>query len=151
MPDLVTHLAAGFLSGRPLRLARSAVVFYLGALLPDLLSRPFHIPFPAVFPATQPFHSPFVLFALCWLAALFFRADQRSRIFWLLYGGCWTHLLLDMLQVHLIGGYAWLAPFSWRTYSIGFLGPEDFLRFLPLSIPLILLAFVLAWRRGMPR
>jgi len=145
MPDLVTHLAAGFLASRFFRLGRFLVLFYLGALLPDLLSRPFHIPFPPIFPATQPFHAPLVLFAFCWLAALFFRAEARRGVFAALYAGCLSHLLLDLLQTHLIGGYIWLFPFSTRTYSLGFAEPEYFLDYLWLTLPLSLLAFSLAW------
>jgi len=68
-------------------------------------------------------------------------------VFWLIYGGCWTHILMDMLQIHLLGGYMWFYPFSLKTFSFGFTGPEAFLNFLWLTIPLNLLAFFLAWRK----
>lgn len=134
MPDLVTHVAGAYLAKRGLRIAGQASLFYLGAILPDLLSRPIHLLRPALFPSTQPLHSPAGVFLACWLIALFFRSDQRRRVFWLLWGGSITHFLLDLLQKHLVGGYAWLYPFSFRFYSFGFIRPEDPLYVLPLTL-----------------
>ncbi|HOO77458.1 MAG TPA: hypothetical protein PK636_04295 [bacterium] len=143
MPDLVTHFAGAWLAGRAAGLKRFAPVFYLGAILPDLVTRPIHIVWPRAFPATQPFHAPAVLFFLCWLLALCFRRNQRVRIFWLLYGGCLLHAAMDMLQKHLVGGYMWLYPFTTRTFSLGFVSPDRFVALLPLTLAAVLVAALL--------
>jgi len=146
MPDLITHVAGAYLAKRSLGIAGKASLFYLGAILPDLLSRPVHIVWPALFPSTQPLHSPIGVFLSCWLIALFFREDQRRTVFWLLGGGSLVHFLFDMLQKHLVGGYAWFYPFSFHFYSFGFIRPEDPLYFLPLTLGAAGAVFLLARR-----
>ena len=148
MPDLITHVAGAYLVKRGIRIAGMASLFYLGAILPDLLSRPIHLIRPALFPSTQPLHSPIGVFLACWLISLFFRSDQRKTAFWLLWGGSIVHFLLDMLQKHLVGGYAWLFPFSFRLYSFGFIRPEDSLYFLPLTLAAVLIVYLIGRRKS---
>ncbi len=148
MPDLITHVAGAYLAKRGFRIAGMASLFYLGAILPDLLSRPLHLLWPALFISTQPLHSPIGVFLVCWLIALFFREDQRRLAFRLLAGGSIVHFLLDLLQKHLVGGYAWLYPFSFRFYSLGFIRPEDSLLFLPLTLAAAAVVFLVHRRRG---
>ena len=148
MPDLVTHLAGGYLVKKFTRLSRGVVLLYLGALLPDLASRPLHIVCPAIYPATQPLHSPVGAFLYCWLISLFFRSDQRKSVFFLLFGGSLLHFVLDMFQRHLVGGYLWLFPFSLRPFSFGCFWPEDALRVLPYTFLMVLIVFLIsAWRK----
>ena len=148
MPDLVTHFASGYLVKKFTRLSRGAVLLYLGALLPDLISRPLHILIPALYPATQPLHSPVGAFLLCWMISLLFRADQRRGVFFLLFGGSLLHFSLDIFQKHLVGGYLWLFPFSLKPFSFGCFWPEDALYFLPYTILVVLVVYLVsAWRR----
>ena len=148
MPDLVTHLASAYLLKKFTRLSRGVVLFYLGALLPDLLSRPLHLVRPAIYPATQPLHSPVGAFLSCWLISLFFRSDQRKSVFFLLFSGSLLHFGLDILQKHLVGGYLWLFPLSLQPYSIGYFWPEDALFVLPYTILLVLIVYLFsAWRK----
>jgi hypothetical protein len=142
MPDLVTHIAGAYLINRGWKIARGAVFFYLGAMLPDLITRPFHIIYPPLLPATMGMHSPAAAFLVCWLISLVFRIDQRRPVFWLLFSGCLVHFLMDAAQKHLTGGYLWLFPFSNQTYSWGIIWPEDALRFLPLTGLVVLLFWV---------
>jgi len=143
MPDLITHIAGAYLAGRGMKIARGAALFYLGAMLPDLITRPFHILYPRLLPATMGLHAPVPVFLACWLISLLFRIDQRRPVFWLLFSGSLLHFLMDTAQKHLTGGYIWLFPFSGRQYSWGFIWPETSIRFLPITI-LIVLPF-LAW------
>ncbi len=143
MPDLVTHIAGAFLVGRGMKIARGAAFFYLGAMLPDLITRPFHIVYPPLLPATLGLHAPVAVFLFCWLASLFFRSDQRKPVFWLLFSGSLLHFLMDTAQKHLAGGYPWLFPFSNRRFSWGFIWPEDSIRFLPVTLLIVLPVF--AW------
>lgn len=146
MPDLVTHLASAYLLKKFTRLSRGVVLFYLGALLPDLLSRPLHLVWPVIFPATQPLHSPVGAFLSCWLISLFFRSDQRKSVFFLLFSGSLLHFCLDILQRHLLGGYLWLFPFSVQPYSLGCFWPEDALSVLPYTLLVVLIVYLIsAW------
>ncbi len=138
MPDLVTHIAGAYLVKKGVRITRYAVLFYLGALLPDLVSRPLHIIWPKLLPATQAFHCPFGVFLICWLISLFFRLDQRKAVFWLLLAGGFVHLLMDAGQMHLVGGYLWFFPVSLKTFSLGLFWPEDSIRFLPYTAMIVL-------------
>jgi hypothetical protein len=52
-----------------------------------------------------------------------------------------------MLQKHLVGGYAWLFPFSFRLYSFGFIRPEDSLYFLPLTLAAVLIVYLIKQRK----
>ena len=147
MPDLVTHIAGAYLVNRGWKIGRGAAFFYLGAMLPDLVTRPFHIIYPRLLPATLGLHAPGPVFLACWLVSLFFRVDQRKPVFWLLFSGSLLHFLMDTAQKHLIGGYLWLFPFSGRKYSWGFIWPEDTIRFLPLTLLVVGLVFAAGrWR-----
>jgi hypothetical protein len=152
MPDLVTHIAGAYLVNRGWKIGRGAAFFYLGAMLPDLITRPLHIVFPRLLPATLGIHAPVPVFFVCWLISLCFRADQRKPVFWLLFSGSLLHFLMDAAQKHLIGGYLWLFPFSSRSYSGGFIWPEDSIRFLPLTLLIVILVFAGSrWRTGRKR
>ena len=147
MPDLVTHFAGAYLVNRVWKIGRGAVIFYLGAMLPDLITRPLHILYPRLLPATLGLHSPAGVFLACWLISLFFRSDQRKPVFWLLFSGSLLHFLMDAAQKHLSGGYLWLFPFSSRRISVGFIWPEDSIRFLPVTLLIVLLVFAVSrWR-----
>lgn len=139
MPDLVTHIAGAYLVKKGFRITKFLVLFYLGTMLPDLVSRPFHIIWPQTLLATQIFHSLVGVFLICWLISLFFREDQRKTVFFLLLSGSIVHLILDAGQMHLIGGYIWFFPFSTKTFSAGLFWPEDSVRFLPYTVILVLI------------
>ncbi len=151
MPDLITHFAGAYLVNRGWKIGRGAVIFYLGAMLPDLITRPFHIIWPSLLPATLGLHSPAGAFLACYLISLLFRSDQRSPVFWLLLSGSLLHFLMDTAQKHLTGGYLWLFPFSSRRITVGFIWPEDSIRFLPITLLILALVFAVSrwreWRR----
>ena len=148
MPDLITHMAGAYLVKKGFRITKFLVLFYLGAMLPDLVSRPFHIIWPQTLFASQAFHSPVGSFLICWLVSLFFREDQRKPVFWLLLSGSIVHLIMDAGQMHLIGGYLWFFPFSMKTFTAGLFWPEDSVRFLPYTMIFVLIVVGYSkWRR----
>ncbi len=137
MPDLLTHFTAAYLITRPWLVERFRAIFYLGTVLPDLVSRPLYILFPKLAIYTVACHTPiFVLFFCLLLAELFVPQIRRQVLFFLLTGAT-LHFLLDALQKHLFGGYYWFFPFSWQSGEIGLFWPEDPLRFIPLWLLLI--------------
>jgi hypothetical protein len=140
MPDLITHAAAAYFASRPDRYARHRAAFYLGTIIPDILSRPIYIIRAELFPYTVGIHTPVFLAAFCLLLSQFFSETIRAGICRFLLAGVGLHLLLDLLQSHLFGGYFWLFPFSWRSFEIGLFWPETLLSFAPLWIIMILLS-----------
>lgn len=144
MPDLLTHLCSAQLVRRGL-LDRLFPLFALGAMLPDLLSRPAHILFPAAYPFVKPLHSPLVCIPCCALLAFLFVPGIRRAAFACLLAGTALHLALDAFQRQLGPEYFWLFPFSWRSGALGLFWPEQALVFLPVTVAVTLL--VSAWRR----
>ncbi|MDD5555860.1 MAG: hypothetical protein PHN82_01285 [bacterium] len=143
MPDLVTHLCAAQVIRRLLRL-RLFPLFALGAVLPDLLSRPAHILFPGTAPFVVAFHSPVVLLLCCLLASLLFARPIRRACLGYLAAGSALHLALDVMQKQICPVYYyWLFPFSRWTWDADLFWPEQALLLLPVTIAVTALVTVL--------
>ena len=150
MPDLLGHLAFARVSRAVPAVARFtatpglSAVFYLGAAWPDLVTRPFHILYPPCHPYVEVLHAPLLqpLWAIA-IAALF-APPLRRRVALVLLAGMATHLALDLVQHHLVGGYLWAFPFSFQRTGAGLLWAEDTL--LWITPPLCLVAALLEWR-----
>ncbi len=140
MPDLLTHYTAAYFFSRPSAFSRFRAVFYLGTILPDIISRPVYILFPKLAAYTVAMHTPVFLFFLCLFLAELFQKGIKENVRNYLFMGVLLHLVLDLLQKHLVGGYFWLFPFSWKTFEIGLFWPDAPLRFAPVWIFLILLS-----------
>ncbi len=151
MADLVTHLCAVLLPGALVR-SPLVVVVAAGAALPDLLGRAVPlaldgarragapIPEAAIWPWVG-LHEPlgWMLVSIL-IGQLFVRRDRRRGVLALWCGGA-MHALVDVLQDHHGQGYLWLAPFSLRTFELGWIGSEATVGWaLPLA-----LATVVAW------
>ena len=143
MPDLLSHLASGYLFLPKLKTRAWFVVFLLGACLPDLATRPFYIIYPKLFWYVMPAHTPLGLLVLCFGLSGFFIAAQRKQVVLTLASGCTLHLLRDLLQRHMHGGYVLLFPFSWVIFEFGLFRSEISFYFLPLWL---LLAGLMVWR-----
>ncbi len=139
MPDLITHLSVAYLSNRWLKVIKYSTLFYVGTILPDILTTALSIPFPKTDFVFYPLHTPLGLFVLCLLISFFFEETKRKGVFFSLIAGCYLHLTLDLLQKHMQPAYALLFPFSWRTFEFGLLWPESIVRFVPAWIMVIVL------------
>jgi hypothetical protein len=147
MPDLVSHYAVAHLAARRWW-QPSTVIFLLGTLLPDLLTRPLYILWPETYWLVMPMHTPVGIVIASWMIAALFRLDGRRQIFMALTLGAFLHFALDAMQRHLIAGYFWLWPFSWWTTEWGLFWPEDSLLIAPvLAVTIILLELVLYLKR----
>lgn len=131
MPDLVTHVMAGYGLQRALW-PRLSPWFLIGAVLPDILTRPFTILWPGSFWWTMPLHTPMGLLLVC--AAIGLLAGRTVSVFGNLGAGVLAHLFLDLFQAHLAGSYYLLFPFSWRSVEVDLMWPETTLYLLPLWI-----------------
>ncbi|MBN1542671.1 hypothetical protein JW992_11045 [candidate division KSB1 bacterium] len=136
MPDLITHTFAAYLLVRWWQHPAHRAVFYLGTLLPDLISRPIYILFPQLMPFTYGLHTPLFVFLFCLLVAEFFARD-RSKIRVLLCSGAALHFFLDMLQRHIGMGYLWGFPLTWKSFEIGWFWPETPMRWVPVWLTTI--------------
>lgn len=138
MPDLVTHFTAAYLLKIPRRWSRFRVPFYLGAILPDLMSRPFYIVYPPAGYFIFSLHTPVILIVVCFLIAQFFEREIRSGVRANLLLGIALHFSLDLLQKTTIAGYFWLFPFSWKDLDLGLFWPHESIRLVPVWIGLVI-------------
>ena len=139
MPDLVTHISIAYLFKRWTKILEYSAIFYLGTILPDILTRPFYILFPNTFWAVLPLHAPIPLFFVCCLIAYLFDEPSRKGVLISLASGVYFHLLLDFFQRHIEPEFMLLFPFSWKAFEFGLFWAEDSLYTIPLWIFLILL------------
>ncbi len=149
MPDLITHSAAAYFLSRDKRMAHYRAFFYIGAILPDVLTRPVYILFPKLFFFTVAIHTPVFMLVAVLFFSEFFRAEIKRPVALFTLAGVALHFLMDVFQRHLLTGYYWFFPFSWRSVEIPLFWPETPVRFIPLWIALVLgTELMLYWRRG---
>jgi hypothetical protein len=144
MPDLVTHLASGYVAAIPLRHHMTLrLMFLTGVLLPDLLTRPFYILVPASYDFVRPLHTPIGYSIACWLITQLFaeRGLRRTTLTGLLTGGL-LHFAADALQRQFLKPYLWLFPVCRCETDWGLFGPEASLDVLPVTL---LLTVCLCW------
>ncbi len=146
MPDLVTHTAIAHLIQRPAGMLRRdrpvhdmRVLFYLGTILPDILTRPWYILFPATHDWTLPFHTLLGALLACGILALFFEPNLQKKAFTFLAPGSVLHFILDSFQKQIIGNNFWFYPFSWKDFGYGVLWAGEIMRYIPLWIALVVL------------
>lgn len=137
MPDLITHLSFSYFINKPFRILRNSTLFYCGAVLPDLATRVFSIPYHPAEYALGPLHTPLGIVLLCLLLSFFFAEAERKQVFVSLIAGSSLHLFLDLFQKHMQPGYRLLFPFSWKTFEFGLLWPETIVSMVPLWILII--------------
>ena len=154
MPDLITHTIIARLIAS-FKWRRFALWFAIGAILPDLLTRAPMFFLRGCYRCGWffiPLHTPLVLILVNLLFASFFANKRRlinKTIFWSLFFGSGSHLLLDFLQKHIKDGYYYLFPLSFKSLEAGWFWPEDSLKFLPALI-FLFLGFIIAeriWRK----
>lgn len=142
MPDLLTHLAsaaapATFLRDRPTRIA-----LLLGALLPDVVSKPLYWVTWSRMDFLEPCHSLPGLLILSYAASLFFEVPIRRRTFPALYAGSLLHVALDLMKDNMGTGSASLFyPFSTQVFELGWIDPENVIALAPAALALWGLAF----------
>lgn len=148
MPDLVTHTAAVYLVGRPFLEKDKRVLLYLGAILPDLLVRPFYILFPRLYFYTLAVHTPVFMAVFLALAIEFFKPGMRKKALEFLALGIFSHFILDLLQKHISSGYFWFFPFSWHSFEIGLFWPHQTLPFIPVWLfSVLIIELIIQMRR----
>lgn len=137
MPDLLTHFLVAYLLVQIIGIRRYASIIYVGAILPDILSRSFMLADICSYWFFEPLHTPLVLILSCSLVSYFFEEEIRGEVFAYLLAGVSLHLFMDVFQKHMALGYPWLFPFSWTDCEIGLLWPELSIYFIPVLLSVI--------------
>ena len=138
MPDTLTHLLIVIPIGRRFFQRPWRYICYLGAVLPDVLSRGLGTLFKDTHAYFTPLHTPIGLMVFVIFFMTFFEKRYWKKVVFYLSIGIVFHLIPDAMQSHIYGGgYFWLFPFSWWTYRIGFFGTDTSLYFLPVLIAII--------------
>jgi hypothetical protein len=156
MPDLITHAAIAHLARRPFEFRNPSanpvplrILFYIGVMLPDLMSRPWYILFPALHDWVIAFHTPFGMLVACAFASLLFERRLRKRAFGWLFLGTILHFITDCLQKQVTGNNFWLFPLSWKNFGVGLFWAGEAIPFVPVWIALVLLMeFFFHWKKS---
>ncbi len=148
MPDLVTHLATGYVGAIPLRRrATLRLAFLTGVLLPDLLTRPFYILWPVTFEFVRPLHTPLTYaMACCLLTQSFAERQLRSAVLLGLLAGGALHFAADALQRQVLKPYLWLFPICRCETRWGLFSTEASVDALSWTLTICFLLCVVAKR-----
>jgi len=161
MPDLLTHLASAHIVRRSIEYSREnawsgkeSTLFYLGGILPDLLSKPATIVFPnpEVIWFVSAAHTPAAVLFLSYLIVMVLKTEGRIVAMRFILGGTLLHFGLDIMQKHLASGaYYWFFPFSWKTFNIPLFWPSDTILAIPFLVAgVFLLEVIQRYRRIAP-
>jgi hypothetical protein len=143
MPELITHTIFAYLIRRRKWTIHFIIIFLFGAMLPDLVSRPFIVIFENFQYFFATFHTPIALILICYLISLLFADEIMKKVFLLLLFGVLTHLFLDLFQINIKSqGYGWLFPFSNFDFQIGLFWAEDSILVLHWTIAIFLIDFL---------
>jgi hypothetical protein len=143
MPDLITHTVAAYMIRKRSISTPDLLLYILGAMLPDLATRPFMIMFPPSRYFFHTFHTPVAMMLIVYLISQFFEESIKYRVMKLLSLGVLTHFFLDFFQASVgARGYSWFFPFSYWDLNLGLFWPEDSITVLPIVIAVFLVDFI---------
>jgi len=152
--DLLTHVSSALLvksvSQKPhaVLLATGVVLPDLGSRLPgilfDLLGGQGDLPMVELLLGSEIFHTPIGILGAAMLIAICFVESQRVVVFWNILAGGGLHLLLDVMQRHLAGGYQLWVPLSYEGVELGWVSSEATVWLAPFVLPFSVWAW---WRR----
>jgi len=142
MPDLITHSL--FIYPAKKWFPKGIIFLLIGSILPDLLGRTL-----GVFVSDSSFigwyqtviHTPLVLLFFIYSASFFFPGKERKKVFLFLALGIASHLFLDLFQKTIGPGYLWFFPFSFKSFQIPLLWPDDTIYLIPILIIINIIFF----------
>lgn len=136
MPDLITHIAATHLIVKLPSIFRDRILNYynnyksfifLGAIFPDLISKPFQYISPKLYNFSLPLHSPFVVLITAYILTRFIYIQNKNTSFYTIAIFSVFHILLDNLQKGLNPGYQIFFPFSLKRYGLNLISSEIYI------------------------
>lgn len=148
MPDLITHIAATHLIVRLPSVFRNRILNYynnyksfifLGAIFPDIISKPFQYISPRLYNFSLPLHSPFVVLITAYILTRFIYIKDKNTSFYTIAFFSVFHILLDNFQKGLNPGYQTFFPFSLKRYGFNLISSEIYIY---IMIVLLFFSFI---------
>lgn len=147
MPDLITHTL--FVLPLRYRYKKALLFILLGTILPDILGR-----IAGVFMSGSPIvgwyqlsiHTPFPMLLFIYAFSFLFLQKEREKVFLFLIFGTFAHFFLDFFQKTITFGDLCLFPFSFKSFQIPLIWPDDTIFLIPLFV-LINLLLLLKFRK----
>ena len=144
MPDLITHTL--FVYPLKYRFKKAILFIVLGTILPDILGR-----IAGVFIPGSPIvgwyqlsiHTPFSMILFIYAFSFLFLQKERKNVFIFLILGTFIHFFLDFFQKIISLGNLWLFPFSFKSFQVGIIWPDDTIFLIPILILINLLILLL--------
>lgn len=136
MPDLITHITVTHLAVRFPSLFKSRIynyyseyrlMIFLGAIFPDLISKPLQYFSSSLYTFTLPLHSPFVVLSATFIFSRFVYINNKQTTFYTLAVFSLLHILLDNLQKGLNPGYQTFFPLSLQRYGLNIISSEVYI------------------------
>jgi hypothetical protein len=157
MPDLITHIAASHLAVRFPSVFKNRIykyyteyrlLIFLGAMFPDVISKPFQYISSALYNFSLPIHSPFVVLIASFILTRFVYINNKKTSFYTLAVFSMFHIFMDNLQQGLNPGYQTFFPLSVKRYGLNIISSELYL-YLMISMVIIsaILELYLYWKR----
>lgn len=133
MPDWIVHICVAYLVCRiiyfkyPLFDSPNTILAMVGALLPDIIKlqiifSQFGIDLMDFLPV---FHIPLTSFIVAGIVSLFFENKKIAFLFLVI--GAISHFAMDSLLVSVGEGMYLFFPFSWQTFHLDLISPDDYL------------------------
>ena len=148
MPDLITHSL--FIYPAKKFFPKGILFLLIGSILPDLLGRSL-----GVFISDSSMigwyqtviHTPLALLLFIYSFSFFFPEKGRRKIFLFLALGVASHLFLDLFQKTLGLGYLWFFPFSFKSFQIPLIWPDESIYLIPGLLLINILAHYFSHNR----
>lgn len=148
MPDLITHSL--FIYPAKKFFPAGILFLLIGSILPDLLGRSL-----GVFISDSPIvgwyqiviHTPLALLLFIYSFSFFFPEKERKKVFLFLSLGTASHLFLDLFQKTIGLGYLWFFPFSFKSFQIPLIWPDDTIYLIPILLLLNIIIFKLVYKK----
>jgi len=142
MPELITHTTFAYLIRKRNLDIHYLILFLFGAMLPDLLTRPFTTFFKLEQYFFNASHTPFVVILWIIIISQFFENEIRWQVFKYISLGALTHFFLDLFQISSNNiGYQWLFPFSDWNFQFNFLWADESILLAPIMAFIFLIDF----------
>lgn len=143
MPDAATHILIQILINQYLLIRRILPYTLFGAVAPDLLKGLTRWLPPEERWLFYPTHSPIFMLVFFYTISMLFHHKERLTLITGCLIGMVIHLLLDLFQINLGGGYYMpFFPLSFQTVTFDFYKPEASIYWLPLIIFVTIMAVV---------
>lgn len=151
MPDWIVHICVAYLVCRilyikyPLFDGANTTLAMIGSILPDIIKLQIISGYLGLDLTNflSVFHIPLTSFTVAGIISLFFE-NKRITFFFLVIGAI-THFAMDLLLVDIEGGMYLFFPFSWQTYNLDLISPDDYLITLVILTLTLIVYFFGRW------